>query len=38
MLERIYEQLTGRCWHVYSKIPKEVVHYKCMKCGKIIVK
>lgn len=36
MLEKIYEKLTGRCWHVYSKIPKEVFNYKCMKCGKII--
>ena len=38
MLERIYEKITGRCWHVYSKMPENAVLYKCLKCEKVISK
>ena len=38
MLERIYEKIAGRCWHVYSKMPEHVVLYKCLKCEKVISK
>lgn len=38
MLEKIYEKVTGRCWHAYSKMPNCVCLHKCMKCGKVISK
>ena len=38
MLERIYEKITGRCWHVYSKMTEHVALYKCLKCEKVISK
>ena len=38
MLERIYEKITGRCWHVYSKMPEHAVLYKCLKREKVISK
>nr|DAH55814.1 MAG TPA: desulfoferrodoxin [Caudoviricetes sp.] len=32
------KKITGRCWHVYSKMPEHVVLYKCLKCEKVISK
>lgn len=35
MLEKIYEKITGRCWHNYSYILNSWGAYECLKCGKI---
>lgn len=32
MLEKLYEKITGRCWHVYTRVGFH--SYRCMKCGK----
>jgi hypothetical protein len=35
MLEKIYEKLTGRCFHKYTYIPGSWGFSVCTKCGKI---
>lgn len=35
MLAKIYEKLTGRCWHNYCVVLDKGDGYKCYKCNKI---
>lgn len=37
MLEKIYEKITGRCWHNYTYILGSWGFKKCLKCEKIKV-